>query len=252
MSNLKTEIMTVSNEASQTLIRFKGIWLEVLGFSHETIVTCSFNNDILTVKAHGIGLDVYQSLVKDVRQNKQYLCQVLNMTRYYKNEPNLIIEGLWLTRQGFNIGDIILYKTGCKNIQIKKLDIAPIGFDTTKEATYKVIHVQKTSKHGKIIPRIQIQGKWLNDFGFHLQQSILVGYETNGIQFTAQKGKKEGRSNGGTPPHINMGQNLESPYIQLKGAWLIDIGYNIGDKLIIQIKQGIINLKPLKDTHLSF
>ena len=254
--NMDVKIMRVSHETNhdnkRPQIKFKGVWLEELGFSHKTLVVASYENNILTLQAHGKGMDIYKKLVGSVRKNKQHLCQVLDQRRHYIKEPHLIIEGAWLARQGFHVGDVILYKRDQGLIQIKKLDLSSLGFDSTEGSTYKIIQVQKSSKHKKVVPLIQLKGDWLIEHGFHMQNSVLVSYETNGINFLACAGKKMFHSTGGTPLHININQDRNKPFFQLKGAWLFDGGYQIGDLLIIQIKQGAIHLKRLDNKYLSF
>lgn len=242
------QITTVSNDLNKVQIKFKGFWLEELGFSHETIVVASFNNGILTLQAHGIGLETYQSLVKDVRKNKQHLCQVLSHQKHYEKEPHLVIEGLWLTRHGFNINDIVFYQSHYRCIKIKKLDLSLLGFNTTENAHYKALLVQKSGK----TPQLQVKGDWLNDIGFQSGYSALVTYETNSIILTAHKNKIGRTTTKGIPPYINIGKNLSSPNIRLTGTWLLDFGYNIGDIFIIQIKQDFIRFKRLENKYLTF
>ena len=250
------KIMSVSHDThhanKRPQIRLKGDWLEEIGFSHEFLVVASFEADILTLQVHGKGIDVYKKLVGYVRKNKQHLCQVLDQRRHYKQEPHLVIEGAWLVRHGFHTGDVILCKNDYGLIQIKKLNLAPLGFDTADVSTYKIIQVQKSSKHKKVVPLIQFKGDWLTDHGFHTQNSVLVIYETKGISFLACAGKKILHSTGGTPLHININQDRDTPFFQLKGAWILDLGYQIGDLLILQIKQGSIHLKRLEPKYISF
>ena len=256
MMNTHNRIMSVSHETNHDCKRaqiiLKGAWLSDLGFSHEMLVRCSYSSGILTMKACGIGMDIYKQLVYELRKNKQHLCQVLEQTRHSKKEPYLIIGGTWLTRHGFLVGDVILCQAEKSVIQFKKVNLETLGFATKSNAIYKIIQVQKSSKHGRIVTLIQCKGDWLSDFGFHTYDSTLVTYESDGIKFLACKGKKRLHTTGGKPIHINIHQDRNTPFFQLKGAWLLDVGFQIGDYLIVQIQQGVIYLKRFDNDHLSF
>jgi len=277
------KLMTVTHKTVNTRKRaqiiLKGEWLELLGFSHEMIVTCSYEADALTLQAQGKGMAIYKKIVEQVRKNKQHLCQVLEQQRHYKKEPYLIIDGIWLSRLGFKSGDVILCSAKPSLIEIKRINLECLGFknlecttvaaetkaaainnaDEKNETTYKLIQVQKSSHHGKVVGMIQLKGAWLLDVGFYTQQSVLVTYENNGITFHACRGKKLVNTTGGRPPHINMHyerskqnklneQNNQTviPFFQLKGRWILD-DYDLGDYLVLQIKHGVIQLRSLAE-----
>jgi len=257
----EVKLMTVTyktvNARKRAEIILKGDWLASLGFSHEMLVACSYEADILTLQAQGKGMEIYKLLVKQIRKNKQHLCQVLEKQRHYKREPYLIIDGIWFSRLGWNAGDVILCTAKQSLIEIKKINLERLGFENldheADEITYKLIQVQKSSHHGKVVGMIHLNGDWLLDVGFYTHQSVLVTYENKGITFYACKGKKQVHTTGGKPPHINMLHEKSRyheqkiiPFFQLKGRWILD-DYNLGDYLVLQIKHGVIQLRLLSE-----
>ena len=229
-------------------ISFTGDWLNDLGFSHETIVIATHKTGVITLKAHGKGIDVYKSLVQEVRLNKQHLFQSLIAALGNGFYLDLTLEGAWLKRQGFNVGDIVLVRIAPKCIEIKKLNPKSLGFD--EKCNFRLLQVQRYSDCGKVCPKMVFRGQWIDELGFTSDKTVNVTYKGNSIHFTVSNEERTTKKPRNVPlKRLNIGRISYKqsfvPFFALKGDWLMEMGFNIGDNLLIGMKQNYLHVKLL-------
>lgn len=225
--------------------------LDRFRFTPETIVTVFCEGGQLTLKAQGMGLDIYRQLVAEVRQRKGHLLQVFNWTRK-KTEAHLVLESSWLEKQGFSIGDPILVQFDLGIIRIKHLPLADIGFSTRIQADYRITNVQ-TDKHAdKQIPLILFNAGWLEDYRFIAGQAATLSYESGTLSLEPCQ-KRKGKTTYRTmPEQVNILLRRNVPQLRIAGTWLLDIDFHLGDFLIIQCRENQLQIRRLEKHHLHF
>jgi hypothetical protein len=130
MMDTKTIVLVVGSakshgEKHRPKIRIAGLWLEGYGFSAGTLVSGEFEEGRIILKAEGAGVKEYIKCVSDIRKKDGCLMQVLNLLNNNKRVPHIQIAALWLSRYGFNTGDVIAVYCSENLIKIVKLDIPP-------------------------------------------------------------------------------------------------------------------------------
>ena len=105
-------------------IRISGLWLSEFGFTAGGMVTCVMGDGTAVLKAAGADKEAYSECVSDIRRKGGQATQVLDTLHNKKRVPHFVIKGLWLTRHGFNIGDIIALYCYPGLIKVIRLDVA--------------------------------------------------------------------------------------------------------------------------------
>lgn len=234
-------------------ILFTGDWLIKLGFEIEALVSAIYEDGVLRLKAHGTGVEVYKLLVPEIRRKKGQLFQVLNTARSKGRHLDLAIDGSWLKDQGFQVGDPLVVRYTQRLIEIKKLDVHDLGFD--KDDEFRLINVGKRTEHGRVFPRILLATSWLEEIGFHIGRLAKATYLDDGMNFTlcdqAEKIPRTAR-NMKQPPYVTIGYTKRTarPHktvssFSLTGSWLDELGYQVGDYLLLGIRKHQITLKQL-------
>lgn len=242
---MELKLMTVATSTYklQSKIMMTGSWLDRFGFVPETIVTVFYHNGQLTMQARGIGLDVYQQFVAQVRRQRGQMIQVFRWTRK-KTDTHLVLEGNWLERQGFMIGDpiVIVFEPGL--IRIKHILPDNLGFSTSSKATYRITKVQLQRSS----PMILLNAGWLQDYGFVSGQSACLSYESGllSIQPCSQNTITM-PAYGTMPAQVHIRSRRNTPCLQMAGHWLSDIGYRPGNHLIVQCHENRLQIQPLHD-----
>jgi hypothetical protein len=242
-----------STYATVPRILFSGNCLIKLGFQLETLVSAIFEKDVLKLQAHDTGIEEYMRLVSDVRKRKGQVFQVLNTPRSDGIYLDLAIEGDFLTRLGFKVGDVFVVRFTHKLIEIKKINPYAFGFQT--DVSFRLMTVGKRPEYGRkkginrVLPRIYFKSAWLIDYGFHASSTVSVAYTDNSICFVPCKEVINVPRNLKQPPYINIGKATPSrqpekvvPIFSLTGIWLQDLGYNIGDYLLVGVRQNDMKL----------
>jgi len=104
-------------------IRISGFWLKDFGFTEGTLVTGEFGEGRATFKAAGDGIEAYSKVVSDIRKNGGQTTQVKGSIHNKKMTPHFEVSGLWLSRYGFNTGDVIVICCRPGLIEAVRLDI---------------------------------------------------------------------------------------------------------------------------------
>jgi len=256
----ETKVMTVSYETSSGLrypkIKLSGDILHTYGFTLGQMVKVSILDNTFKLEALGTGLDVYREHVMRVRQYKQQLTQVQRESYLGKTSLYLNLQGSWLKRQNYLMGEVILVTFSPQNIEIRKLDLLALGFESVWKI--KVLHVHQNIAKGQPIPRMVMKGNWLSNCGFKVGESALLTYQDQGrtLYLRPCLEKRTTFPKGGFPPQLNVRSTPHKktksplPLIQLTGRWLNEVGYEIGDPFLIGYKDQSIRLKQLNLTSL--
>ena len=126
---METKIMVVGSCKTTTKnkrrprIRISGFWLVDIGFVPETLVSGSSEQGKLVFEAHGLGIETYQKVVKDVLKSGSKLLQVKNELHNKKRTPHFEVKGQWLEACGFSIGKVIAIQYEYGRITVHGLDI---------------------------------------------------------------------------------------------------------------------------------
>lgn len=247
LMNIRLMMVAASQEKRQARILLTGSWLDRFGFLPEMLVTASCHKDILTLKACGMGLDCYRQVVGEVRKQKQQLLQAFQWTRQ-KTETHLVVEGAWLERQGFRIGDVLLISFKQGLIRIKRLQLSEFGFSYHPDAIYQILRVQKIGLRSQITLNVH----YLEEHGFLAGQTANVTYEPNRITLVPCKEPSRRKAPSPMPDNINIRSKDDHSCMAFSGAWLLEWGYHPGDLLIIQYHPGMIQIQKLESHHFSF
>lgn len=243
-------MVTTSQEKRQARILITGSWLDRFGFLPEMLVTVFYQDGVLTMEAFGIGLDSYRHIVGQVRKQRGQLLQVRHVYDWSckKTESHLELEGTWLEKQGFCVGDILLAQFNQGTIRMKRLQLQALGFDSQPDVSYRTMRVQD---NGRNTPQIALNGEYLSNYGFFAGQTASVTYEPDGITFQPVDESLITR-NHGQPAKINILSKRNAPRLCLNGAWLRKLGYEPGDFLILQCQPGQLRIRLLEHHHLHF
>jgi hypothetical protein len=247
--HFKLMTVTTSPYKRQARILLTGAILDQLGFSPETLVSVFCENGQLTLKAQGFGLSVYRQVVAEIRMRKGHLLQVFRWTRN-TTETNLVLEGAWLKKQGFLIGDPILIRFEPERIRIKHVPIPAMGFSESVSATYQMAEVS-FDKH-KQIPLIYINTGWLADYGFLVEMVASLTYESGFLILKPCQHKKTRARPHTMPTLVNIRPKNKAPCIRLAGDWILNINYMPGDLLVIQCQENQLVIRRLDQHHLHF
>jgi hypothetical protein len=250
-NKMKLKLMTVTTSPykRQARILLTGATLDQLGFSPETLVSVFCENGQLTMKAQGFGLSVYRQVVAEIRKRKGHLLQVFSWTRN-TTETNLVLEGAWLKKQGFLIGDPILIQFELGLIRVKHVPILAMGFLESPHATYQMAKVS-FDKH-KQIPLISINAKWLPDYGFLLGTLASLTDSSGCLILTPCQHKKTRARPHTMPTQVAIRLQNKIPCIRLAGDWISNIAYTPGDLLVIQCQENQLMIRHLDEHHLHF
>jgi hypothetical protein len=119
----------------------------------------------------------------------------------------------------------------------------------------KIVVVRKVKTvSNKNIPFIKLIGKWLKEFGFEPNKLVEIKcsknnillklYEENTINHLEMSKRLFKTGNNGILYVVNVWRKNKqrSPSITLKGLWLEDFGFTIGDVVATKCEYGSINL----------
>lgn len=225
-------------------ILFTGQWLIKLGFDIESIVTAIYEAGMLTLEAQGTGIDTYKKIVHNVRQRQGQLFQVKNAVRSEGTHLDLAIQGDWLTRIGFSVGDIVCVRILFKRIEIKKIDTLALGFHPLD--SFRTMKVRKRTYKKRQLPLIGLAGQWLDELGFHSNLTALANYKPNCLHFSPCQETVPNKRNEKQPTAINIGSAKHRsqivPAFSLTGVWLDELGFHIGSDLLVGFQRGHIRI----------
>jgi hypothetical protein len=116
---------------------------------------------------------------------------------------------------------------------------------------YMFVGSSKTNNPEKKRPRIRITGRWLNTIGFENETiakvqlnrgEIVIKYVSNGMNnYKMLSLNSNDGSNYMIVRNMHKGEKCV-PYIEMKGYWLSEYGFDIGDMLSISYTYGVIKI----------
>lgn len=104
-------------------IRLAGFWLEELGFTADCLATVEYTKGQISIKRQGVGIDIYNQVVKSIRISQTGLLQVKTEVHNQKRTAHLEVKGFWLEELGFQIGSVIVVQYTYGLIKIRLLDL---------------------------------------------------------------------------------------------------------------------------------
>ena len=248
---------TVGKEV-QPRILFTGDWLAEFGFKAETLVTAIYKSDVLKLEAHDTGIETYKSLVTNVRHNKGQIFQVLNaVPALQKNKGrsiDLVIDGQFLVRLGFHIGDILIIRKTYKKIELRKFN--PLDLGLNDFVNFQLAKVGKYTSKTHIFPCITIGSTPLIKCGFTINTHLKATFLTETIHFSRHDDTSISSSNKRSKTHLTVlgksRQGIKEAYISMLGAWVENLGYRVGDYLVLGMKQDNMIIKRIDLEKLLF
>ncbi len=234
----------IRKEKTKAKILLSGRLLEEAGFPAETLVTVSYENDSLMLRAHGIGMEIYRQIIGEVRKKKQKMIQV---TQNQKGCAHLELKENWLGDYGFSIGDVIVASVQKHSIGIKRLTHAGLEPQGNQLMQNRILTIQALkTRAGRAYPHIYLKGLWLADIGFPIGGYVEVTYGKGTVVFQGYQEEKCYFSNHGKPRQIAIHSCKQTPGFGLKGHWLEQEGFHVGDKLLVQYEHGLIHVHRLE------
>ncbi|MDP4093570.1 MAG: hypothetical protein Q8920_09435 [Bacillota bacterium] len=123
------------------------------------------------------------------------------------------------------------------------------------ETRLLIVGSAKTKDIKRRRPRIRLSGFWLNEIGFKPDSLISIMYESNTINLrlvgtgmeTYQnlvKGILK-RNHGLLQVKNEVSNNKKTPHLEVKGYWVEDLGFKVGDVILVQSEFGVINIQLL-------
>lgn len=231
-------------------ILFNDDWLIKRGFEFETLVSAIFEDGFLILKACGYGISAYKEIVTEVRAK-------LGQLFYVAIDPDskktvLVIEGSWLERLGFKIGDLIVVQVidGC--LKVKKLLPKDVGFNHDMFLNFIIVGQDSKNK-----PLIFKCATWIHDTDFKIGGSAMLTHHDLGQTITLSAPQlvschpSKNRRADDSPTQINITNILAPrnrapiPKIAFKGKWLTKYGYEPGDPLLIGYQSDLIVFKKI-------
>lgn len=113
----------------------------------------------------------------------------------------------------------------------------------------KVKNLQRRS------PRIRLSGFWLDAIGFSYNSLVTVSCKNGSITLTLQGTGIDTYSS--LVKHVRQSKSVllqvrqeytnkkQTTYMELKGFWLSNFGFDISTVIVLQFEQGVIHLKAL-------
>ena len=126
---MNAKIMTVTNAKATGLnnrrpaIKFRGLWLNEIGFEKDNLVELQKEAGSLLFKVHSKGIETYGRLVKSLLKSKSDLIQIQQSRANQKDVPAFDVKGKWLENLGFKIGSVILVQYGTGIIKVRLIDL---------------------------------------------------------------------------------------------------------------------------------
>jgi len=110
-------------------IRLIGNWLSEFGFTPNFLVASTSVPGSVTFRLHiDDGIESYNELVKNARQNKMKLLKVCEVSKRKAHYPSIKINGSCVDKAGFNFGDMLLVFCEHGLITLQKPDFEKLGF----------------------------------------------------------------------------------------------------------------------------
>ena len=181
----------------------------------------------------------YRGLESETRGKGGRLIKVGRAVARGRTFPQLSVYGDIVSCAGFASGDYAIVLPGYGVVRVKKPPCA-----------VRLGHVTgaRGGRTGSIVTRLRLAGAWLSDYGFGPDSLLTAHAEGSSVVFRLRDEALEkysslvryARQNRMKLLQVREKQTL---YIEASGAWLEQIGFQIGDTLIAYPEQGLIKLQ---------
>ncbi|MGE5371932.1 MAG: hypothetical protein ACM3QZ_08105 [Solirubrobacterales bacterium] len=110
-------------------IRISGFWLNEYGFERDSLVIAEYDQERITFKLQGSGMEAYKAVVKQVRESDSLaLLQVKAEMHNGKRTPHIEVKGPWLEDLGFSIGSWFVLRPEYGVFTLRLLDLDRLGY----------------------------------------------------------------------------------------------------------------------------
>jgi len=253
---MQIEMMQVDQKTEGKLIHprilFTGDWLIELGFETGSLVSAIYELGILELRTHDGDLDTYKRLVVDVRRKKGQVFQVMksmpSVTRKTEwRKVDLVIDGSFLKRIGFNVDDILVVHKALNKIKLKKLN--PLSLGLSGYASFQIMTVGRVCGKYDIFPCMTIGSIVLGKCGLLIGHHLKATYTSDSIHLEICDDIPDLHSGKRYKTHFTvrgkMQEKIRRAYITIQGAWIEALGYQVGDHLLVGMRQGSMIIKRL-------
>ena len=244
---MKIQVLPVTGTLCQgkekPQILLTGAFLPSLGFSAGSVVVAKSEADTITLEACGTGIKAYQQVISEVRTKGHTLTEVTHI----RKRPRITLSGEWLCGHGFKAGDVIIASFKHSVIKLRRIELCLSENSAIKTKVHKV---RLGAERKRRVPYIFFSGHWLYDIGFQSGKYVKVTYQKETLLF--ETGQKAGKIAGLKNTHHGWPQKIKAHDANcykgkavsflLKGAWLLEEGFQAGDTLIIRYEHERIML----------
>lgn len=120
--------------------------------------------------------------------------------------------------------------------------------------TTRTLKVSKLKYNDSFVPKIRLNGLWLNELGFSSRAQFLLDYSMEHLKlrlFDSNKAFEKESSFKSLVSTSSGGRSSDGkirivPCVKLYGIWLSEIGFKIEDKVIVNSDYGVIEIILLK------
>jgi hypothetical protein len=111
------------------------------------------------------------------------------------------------------------------------------------------LKISRLKYRDSYIPKIRISALWLNDMGFSIGTKYLMDYSREHITLKLLDNSNihnEFYFKSDVKTTTNKYKTISIPSIDIGGIWFSEIGFNIGDNVLITSEFGTINITTIK------
>ena len=259
---METKVVTVNNTKAYyasaptspkrcPAIRLEGDWLNGIGFNYGRSAIAEYGKGRIILRLQDPGH--YQELVKEALKTDSGL---FNVQRGQNNNiafPRLDIREFRLEHFGFIAGSVVIAHFQYGLITLLLVDLDQLETNEGKaDMTIKRLVVTRSkvshSKHHR--PMITLQGEWLAQIGFTPGKLVAAEYTAGQMIFRLQdSGHLQTSETDNLKPSQGLFKvwrtivrELEFPRIHIKGLWLANLGFKIGQFFTVRYDYGLIQL----------
>ncbi|MCL6591994.1 MAG: hypothetical protein K6U80_18855 [Firmicutes bacterium] len=259
---METKVLTVNNAKAYytsapaspkrcPAIRLEGDWLHEIGFTYGRSAIAEYGQGRIILRLQDPGH--YQELVKEALKTNSGLFHVQRGQNNNVAFPRLDVREFRLQQFGFTAGSVVIAHFQYGLITLLLVDFDQLETDRSKaDMSIKRLVVTRSkvshSKHRR--PMITLQGEWLAQIGFTPGKLVAAEYTAGQMIFRLQDSDHSQTSETG---NLKPSQGLfkvwrsvvretEFPRIHIKGLWLANLGFKIGQSFTVRYDYGLIKL----------
>ncbi|MGE5604196.1 MAG: hypothetical protein ACM3YE_00710 [Bacteroidota bacterium] len=258
---METKVLTVNNIKAYydgarvktkrcPTIRLEGDWLHEIGFTYGRSAIAKYGQGRIILRLQDPGH--YQELVKEALETNSGLFHVQRGQNNNVAFPRLDIREFRLQQFGFTAGSVVVAYLEYGLITLLLVDLAQLEIGQGKaEMPVKRLVVTRSkvthSKHRR--PMITLQGEWLAQIGFTPGKLVAAEYTAGQMIFRLQDFDLPTSETGNLKPSQGLFKvwrsvvrEMEIPRIHIKGLWLANLGFKIGQSFTVRYDYGLIKL----------